>query len=81
MMKSENSEMVIELKYCERCGELWFREAGSNACLCGPCVIQEPRVAERYQERKRPKSQTWLGPMTEVMEKLQGVAAENGRQL
>jgi Zn-finger nucleic acid-binding protein len=38
----------LELKYCERCGGLWFRRKGEYAVYCGPCV---PKVAEAAMER------------------------------
>jgi hypothetical protein len=79
-MKAEEWQVLIELKYCERCGELWFRESGSNASLCGPCATQEPRVAERYAKRSNGnKEERWFGPMTETIQALQGVAAVSGR--
>jgi Zn-finger nucleic acid-binding protein len=78
----ERSEgLIIELKYCERCGGLWFREAGSNANLCGPCTNQEPVLARRYAEREQQaaRDQAWDGLSSMVVERLQGVAAEAGR--
>jgi hypothetical protein len=79
-MKAEDWQILIELKYCERCGELWFRESGSNASLCGPCATQEPRVAERYARQVGGGTDNrWFGPMTETIQNLQGVALESGR--
>ena len=31
----------MELKYCERCGNLWLRRAGSQRTLCAPCASTE----------------------------------------
>jgi hypothetical protein len=28
----------LELKYCERCGGLWLRPAGSELVFCNPCA-------------------------------------------
>lgn len=78
-MRAEECHVLIELKYCERCGELWFREAGSNACLCGRCTSEEPRVAQRYETRRIEGCAKWFGPMSCTVERLQGVAAESGR--
>jgi hypothetical protein len=78
----ERSEgLIIELKYCERCGGLWFREAGSNANLCGPCTNEEPVLARRYAEREQQaaRDHDWEGLSSMVVERLQGVAAEAGR--
>jgi hypothetical protein len=36
-MQAFNSEKLIELKYCERCGGLWLRAKGSERIFCGPC--------------------------------------------
>ncbi len=30
----------VELKYCERCGGLWFRHEHSREVLCAPCTVQ-----------------------------------------
>ncbi len=81
LMQERSTENIIELKYCERCGGLWFREAGTNANLCGPCMNQEPLLAKRYAERERKAAtdRTWAGLSTIVLESLQGVAAEPGR--
>lgn len=79
-MQPDDSHIFIELKYCERCGELWFRECGSYASLCGPCTTQEPRVAQRFSERnKEEDDKRWFGPMTETVKTLQGVALASGR--
>jgi hypothetical protein len=78
-MKAEEWQILIELKYCERCGELWFRESGSNASLCGPCATQEPKVAERYASQREGNDNRWFGPMTQTVRTLQGVALESGR--
>lgn len=32
------SEVQVELKYCERCGGLWFRECGSERVYCDRCL-------------------------------------------
>jgi len=28
----------LEVKYCERCGRMWFRTLGSNEVYCQTCV-------------------------------------------
>jgi hypothetical protein len=79
-MLERSTEIVIELKYCERCGGLWFREAGSNANLCGACTNQEPALAKRYATREQQASadQAWLGVNSLIIDSLQGVAIETG---
>ncbi len=69
---NRNDEVRVELKYCERCGGLWFRREGSNAAFCGPCTVREPEVAGRYRRRDK-KQAEWLGPMTGVIRNLQAV--------
>ena len=37
-MQDVKSEFIqLELKYCERCGALWVRAAGSEVVFCGAC--------------------------------------------
>jgi hypothetical protein len=31
----------MELKYCERCGNIWLRRSGSPRSLCAPCTSAE----------------------------------------
>ena len=33
----------MELKYCERCGNIWLRRAGSTRTQCTPCASAEAR--------------------------------------
>ena len=80
-MLERSGKVIIELKYCERCGGLWFREAGSNANLCGPCTSEEPQLAKRYADREQQAGadRAWIGPNSLVVESMRGVAAEGGR--
>jgi Zn-finger nucleic acid-binding protein len=32
--------ILLELKYCERCGGLWLRRQGSQEILCASCAAQ-----------------------------------------
>ena len=81
-MVQRSDEIIIELKYCERCGGLWFREAGSNANLCGPCVNEEPALAKRYAERVQQASvdRAWAELTSVIVERIEGVATETGWQ-
>src|SRR5512146_3503802 len=78
LMQERSTEIIIELKYCERCGGVWCREAGTNANLCGPCMNQEPVLAKRYAEREQQAAAgcKWAGMGSVVVQTLQGVAAE-----
>lgn len=80
-MLERSAEIIIELKYCERCGGLWFREAGSNANLCGPCTTEEPVLAKRYAERAQQAAaeREWIGLSSLIVKNMQGVATEAGR--
>ena len=42
-MQSDVEIFEVELKYCERCGGLWFREKGTVGVYCGSC---DPKMAE-----------------------------------
>ena len=42
-MQSDVEIFEVELKYCERCGGLWFREKGTPGVYCGAC---DPKMAE-----------------------------------
>jgi Zn-finger nucleic acid-binding protein len=79
-MLERSEEIIIELKYCERCGGLWFREAGSNANLCGPCTNEEPVLAKRYAEREQRavEDRGWIGLSSLIVKNMQGVATEGG---
>jgi len=43
------SEVGVELKYCEHCGGLWVRERGAGVyCLnCQPKVAELPKPAKK----------------------------------
>jgi len=35
----------MDLKYCERCGNLWLRRRGSDGTTCAPCSGAEAELA------------------------------------
>jgi hypothetical protein len=45
----------LELKYCERCGSLWLREADSAAIYCARCeaAIEHMAPATRHKNKAR----------------------------
>jgi len=64
----EVCEIVIELKYCERCGGLWLRLQGADGVYCAGCaallearqnpVVTPARTSRRPKGRgKRPGEQ------------------------
>lgn len=86
MTHTTDNEIRVELKYCERCGGLWFRREKSNARLCAPCAVEPVDTFLRHRERvliqpqdRKPaasiKAAAWYGPMTDVVRRMQGVAA------
>jgi hypothetical protein len=51
-------EILIELKYCERCGGLWLRPQGADAVYCADCQVlvdarQNPTVTPSPKPRPR----------------------------
>jgi len=53
--ESEVSFCCLELKYCERCGALWLRQAGGQESYCGVCFqeMQDlPEVKKRAKNRR-----------------------------
>jgi hypothetical protein len=83
MTQNSDNEIRVELKYCERCGELWLRLANSRARICGPCTQESPYALLRHRERLHNGEGTssahitagsWYGPMTGIVKRMQGVA-------
>jgi hypothetical protein len=44
-VKSFQSQSM-ELKYCERCGSIWLRRAGSQRTLCAACASAETAILD-----------------------------------
>jgi hypothetical protein len=54
-MEEDMNVVSMELKYCERCGALWFRVRASGDIYCGACAAQ---LAARHRltlSRGRPR--------------------------
>jgi hypothetical protein len=61
--ETEDQEIQVELKYCERCGGLWLRLLGTNGVYCASCraLLESrpnpgeapPRKARRRKAFKR----------------------------
>ena len=48
----EQGDVVVELKYCERCGGLWLRPVHYEASYCENCraaIAAWPRIGRRGQ--------------------------------
>jgi hypothetical protein len=60
---TELYEILIELKYCERCGGLWLRPQGSTTVYCAGCkalldarqnlIMTSPFRSQRRKSRGR----------------------------
>jgi len=55
-MKSEDPELILmELKYCERCGGLWLRRKGSAGPYCPPCAQELMDLLVRQTKPRHPR--------------------------
>jgi len=45
----------LELKYCEGCGALTLRSAGSDSVYCAPCRLRFQEIAKSRKERRHDK--------------------------
>jgi len=41
----EHMVVLLELKYCERCGGLWVRQLQSDEIYCASCALEMSEVA------------------------------------
>jgi len=56
----EVHEILIELKYCERCGGLWLRPQGSGAVYCAGCQeIFRARQSLALTPALKPQRRKW----------------------
>jgi Zn-finger nucleic acid-binding protein len=42
--------ILLELKYCERCGGLWLRRQGSDEILCASCAARTTELPGVFGE-------------------------------
>jgi len=60
-------DFAVELKYCERCGSLWFRRPGQIAVHCAGCrarlvaLLRGRRHPERYVGKNQIRIECLLG--------------------
>jgi len=45
-MQKELEIVRLELKYCERCGELWLRRRGEGSVYCVSCLSQLGKLGD-----------------------------------
>ncbi len=82
-----DDEIRVELKYCERCGGLWFRLEHSRDVLCAPCrqkqdttleALDRPSALPPRKPAARVEADAWYGPTTTIVKLLQGVSEPCG---
>lgn len=50
----QDSQVIhLELKYCERCGSLWLREADSGGIYCARCDAAIERMAPPTRHKNK----------------------------
>jgi hypothetical protein len=69
MESLEDVLVAMELKYCERCGGLWFREKDAAEVYCPDCV---PQMADM----PKPKRKRVVVLAVNSVEELEGCLAE-----
>ncbi len=47
--------VLLELKYCERCGGLWVRPLRSEEVYCASCAIEMAEVALPRKKKTTPR--------------------------
>jgi len=50
-----SNELRVELKYCERCGGLWFRECGTTRIYCDDCLLKVAELPVPRRSRTSPQ--------------------------
>ena len=48
----DGAGVLVELKYCERCGGLFVRSQGNHRVYCMSCVLQVEKLAHPRQQSK-----------------------------
>lgn len=70
MESLDEAVVPVELKYCERCGGLWFRSAEQEEVYCPACV---PKMAEFPPPKRRKRV---LVVQVESVDEIQACLAE-----
>lgn len=82
MTPNRDNQILLDLKYCERCGSLFFRDADSDHRLCAPCTQQSAKspsipISGNEAPARKPAARAnlpWYGPMTETVHRIDAVA-------
>lgn len=90
----EGQEILVELKYCERCGGLWLRPQGTDGIYCATCrvllaAMPDPGQAPPRQSRRRrrqaraqePETAGTQGAETEAQVQAQGEELPNAARI
>lgn len=89
MTHTTHNEIRVELKYCELCGGLWFRDERSLETRCAPCIVESSKLSSHRGERepspaRKPPARAeaaWYGPTSDIVSRLQAVACStDGRR-
>jgi Zn-finger nucleic acid-binding protein len=75
----ESPRVLVELKYCERCGGLWLRPQSTDGVYCTTCrarlaAMPDPGQPPARRARRRVRVRKTEGQAAHV-DCLQGVAA------
>jgi Zn-finger nucleic acid-binding protein len=67
--KKDNSDkrLSLELKYCERCGGLWLRPAGSGQVYCASCGREMEELPYPTYDAAAEKEDEFLGGTDELL--------------
>ena len=77
---SELQECRLELKYCERCGALWVRRAGTDESYCERCAAYIEELPKPKPRRKRQRSlQRRTGTNLQAVA-IEGIAAADAHE-
>jgi hypothetical protein len=55
MEVEDQAAVLLELKYCERCGGLWVRPSGSEDVYCASCAIEMADFALPRKKKTAPR--------------------------
>lgn len=48
----ELNVVLLDLKYCERCGGLWLRPRDCDDVLCASCAVQVTKLQSGWSPKK-----------------------------
>ena len=68
----------LELKYCERCGGLWFREKEESQVYCPGCEVHMAEMPKPRRKRVLVVAVNSVDEIEGCLMELAGVCAEGG---